>query len=187
MAELLQRFVSPEALAAAQHLLDIYGAWVVLGLGLVVGVWQPLAPDYFILAAALVGRSPYPMAAVAVLGTTGGAVIGYLLGRTVGTAVLARAFRSRPRTRERIERLFNRYGVFAVTICAATPVPMKYALWMSGTLRLSMSRYLLAFFAGYVPRVFVVAFVSHWASALCCQAFLSYTSVRELCIIQAGF
>jgi undecaprenyl-diphosphatase len=160
VTEFVQRFISPEALATAQYLLDIYGAWVVLGLGLVVGVWQPLAPDYFIFATALVGGSPYPMAALAILGTTVGAIIGYILGRTLGTALLVRTFRSRARTLERIEGLFAKYGVFAVAICAASPIPMKYALWMSGALRLSVPRYLLCFFAGYIPRMIVVVLIS---------------------------
>ena len=94
------------------------------------------------------------------MGTTLGALIGYLLGRTIGTAILIRAFRSRPRSLERIERLFSKYGVFAVTICSATPLPMKYALWMSGALRLNIPRYLLAFWAGYLPRIFAVAWLT---------------------------
>jgi len=158
--EFVQRFISPENLETAQHFLDVYGGWSVLGLGLVVGIWQPLAPDILVFAYGLLGRSPFPLAAAAVLGTTGGALIAYLLGRTVGTPVFARVFRARPQHLRRIEGLFEKYGVLAVTICAATPVPMKYALWMAGALRLGIPRYLLALLAGYLPRVIVMALVS---------------------------
>ncbi len=161
MTEFLQRFISPETLGTAQHFLELYGIWAVFGLGLLVGLWQPLAPDYLILAAVLLGRSPYLLAVVAVAGTGIGALIGYFLGRKIGTALLARAFRRRPQRLERIEGLFHKYGVFAVTICAATPIPMKYALWMSGSLRLGVPRYLAALLAGYVPRMAVVLLLSH--------------------------
>ncbi len=160
MTELLQRFVSPETLGTAQYLLEVYGVWIVVGLGLAVGLWQPLAPDYFIAAAALVGRSPYSLAVAAAIATGAGALIGYLVGRTLGTALLERAFRNRPKQLQRIERLFHRYGIFAVSICAATPIPMKYALWTSGSLRLGIPRYLAALFIGYLPRVFFIAALS---------------------------
>jgi membrane protein YqaA with SNARE-associated domain len=160
VTEILQRYVSPETLETARHLLEIYGIWLVLGLGLVVGLWQPLAPDYLIVAAALLGRSPYPLALAAALATGAGALIGYYLGRRIGTPVLARMFRSRPHHLERMERMFHRYGVLAVTICAATPIPMKYALWMSGALRLSPPRYMAALYLGYLPRLIVVAALS---------------------------
>lgn len=164
MTELLDRIASPEALASAQHILDVYGPWSIFGLALLVGIWQPFAPDVLVVATGLLHRSPIPMAVAAVLGTTVGALIGYILGRTIGTTILARVFRSRPRSLERIERLFSKYGIFAVTICSATPLPMKYALWMSGALRLSVPRYLLALWAGYLPRIFVVAWLTWYVT-----------------------
>ncbi len=160
MTELIQRFLSPETLETAQHLLEIYGVWIVIGLGLSVGLWQPLAPDYFVAAAALVGRSPYPLAVAAALATGAGALIGYFVGHKLGAALLGRALRKRPKQLQRIERLFHRYGVLAVSICAATPIPMKYALWISGSLHLGVPRYMVALFIGYLPRIFLIAALS---------------------------
>jgi membrane protein YqaA with SNARE-associated domain len=162
MTELLSRLVSPETIETAGRILEAWGPWSVLAMALLVGFWRPIAPDFLILAAGILGRSPYPLALMALPATGVGALFGYFLGNRLGAPLLARVFRSRPDRLERIERMFDRRGIWAVSICAVTPIPMKYSLWMSGALRLPLARYFLAVYAGYIPRIAFITALSQW-------------------------
>ena len=71
MTEFVQRFISPETLATAQYLLDIYGVWVVLGLGLVVGVWQRVGYVMVLYLAGLQSIDPQLVDACRVDGASG--------------------------------------------------------------------------------------------------------------------
>ena len=70
-------------------LLAKYGYWGILALSLSVAVYQPIAPDIFILGQGGLGYNGYLSALIAIGGTLTGAAAGYWLGKRLGLLVLS--------------------------------------------------------------------------------------------------
>jgi membrane protein YqaA with SNARE-associated domain len=86
-----------------------------------------------ILIVYMVTKSPAFLlyyAAMATIGSVGGSLVVYYLGRRGGEALLRKQF-----TREQVERMqqrFQRYGVAAVVVPAMLPPPVPFKLFVLG-------------------------------------------------------
>ena len=153
--------ISLEALRdLAQLGVERYGYWGILGLGLSVAVYQPMAPDLFLAAGPPLGMDPYVALPVAVAGTLAGSAGGYALGRYLGRRIL-RIVRLKEKYVERAEDLFRKYGTLGVALAAISPVPLRETSWLAGTFRMPLGRFLLAVAVGIVPRYCGAVLLGH--------------------------
>ena len=75
-----------------------------------------------------------------------GGVIGYWLGHRLGRPAL-RIFVSSSKS-DRAERLFDKYGAWAVLAAAVTPIPYKVFTIIAGVLNLELKKFVLASIIG---------------------------------------
>lgn len=95
----------------------------------------PLPPEMLLLPMAVMNPSMAIFyAAVTTAGSTAGGVFGYFLGLRAGRRLLMR-FVSGERI-SRVERLFARYGGWAVAVAGFTPIPYKVFTIASGVFRI---------------------------------------------------
>lgn len=119
----------------ARQPLEAVGAWFVGHMGLT-GVFLcvtvvdtlPLTHEPILFLGWSGGLGFGPVWAAASAGSVLAGVVGWFLGRQLsGSAFLKRQF-----VRYRIDRLFERYGVWAVAVAALTPFPYAVATWSAG-------------------------------------------------------
>lgn len=140
-------------------LLAKYGYWGILGLSLSVAIYQPIAPDIFILGQGGLGFNCYLSALIAIGGTFLGVTVGYWLGKHLGLFFLTRVFRIREKYLAKGERLFARYGQWGVLAATLSPIPLREVSWLAGIFGMPFCPYLLAMFAGLTIRYFGLAFL----------------------------
>jgi len=123
-------------------------------LGLSIAIYQPVAPDFFIIGLGGIGLSPFIAAAVAFLGTVIGASLGYAVGRWLEKKVLIKIIHRWQDKFDKAKVLFRKYGVWAVLIAAISPLPLSQVSWLAGMSRLSFVKFSLTMCAGLIPRYF---------------------------------
>lgn len=133
--------------------------WLVVNLGyagMFVGVFLadtftfPVPPDVYIFIAVASGVDVVPSLTTVALASVIAGNAAYYIGPSISeTPVLrARIEKFRPRG----ERLFEKYGVWAVAIAAMTPVPFSIVCWMAGTYRMKYGSFAIATLMR-IPRV----------------------------------
>jgi len=119
--------------------LEAAGAWFVEQFGMVgmfLGVFAsdafgvPIPPDTYLVAAVTGGADPVSTIGVASLASVIGGNFAYWFGKQAGQWRMLK--RLMERYRERGERLFARWGIWAVVIAAWTPVPFMVICWFAG-------------------------------------------------------
>ncbi len=124
-------------------------------------IFFPVPPDLLLIAmcmaAAAAGR-PYLAFAFAAISTAGsvcGGVTGYFIGLKGGRPIAARLY-----SHEKIEaadRLYARYGVWAVAVAGFTPVPYCIFTVLSGVLRMRLASFAIVSVLSRGARFFLVA------------------------------
>lgn len=106
-------------------------------------IFFPIPPDPLLLAVAIVQQPIAALLGVLVaVASVAGAVVGHALGMRLGRPVLARMF-SEGRVAY-VDRLFERYGVWAILIAAFTPVPYKVFAIAAGVWRMDRRKFIIA-------------------------------------------
>ena len=141
------------------HLLQItldavqtYGYAGIFLLGVSLFIYEPIAPDIFILGEIATGLRPLWVAFFALAGTTVGVALGYFSGR-----LLDRWGFKRVRSNKyfgKIEHWYQKYGAWIGFFGALSPLPLREISWFAGIFRLSFWKFLLAVFLGLLPRYF---------------------------------
>lgn len=107
----------------------------------------PIPPDPLLIATGLAHPSwALWLAGLVTIASVLGAVVGHWLGRRIGRPLLYRLV-SQPRI-ERAERLFTRFGVWAILVAAFTPIPYKVFTILAGVLDLKISHLVIASLVG---------------------------------------
>ena len=107
----------------------------------------PIPPDPLLIATGLAHPSwALWLAGLVTIASVLGAVVGHWLGRRIGRPLLYRLV-SQPRI-ERAERLFTRFGVWAILVAAFTPIPFKVFTILAGVLDLKISHLVIASLVG---------------------------------------
>lgn len=88
-----------------------------------------------------------------------GGVVGYLIGLFGGRPVFNFLFKNKHEQFDNVERLYNKYGTFAVFFSAFTPIPYKVFTIASGILNMNFPKFFLASFLGRGLRFFIVSAV----------------------------
>jgi len=119
----------------------------------------PFPPDALLIALCLASGESLAacmwFAGVCLLGSAAGGVFGYGLGVWPGRPVLEKI--ASPEKIVAVERLLQRYDVWAVGAAGFTPIPYKIFTIASGLLRVKLVRFVLVSIASRGARFFLVA------------------------------
>jgi len=136
-------------------LVESYGYAGIFIVAFTESIIQPVPPDPFIAGATALGLDPLLSALVATAGSVSGGLVAYGLGRLVGETFVRKLVGEE--RYERAERLYDRWGFFAVLVAGLTPIPYKVFAWLSGILELGVFKFLVASVLGRFPRFLGVA------------------------------
>lgn len=121
------------------------------------GFILPLPPDFLLSGLAIQKVSnPTFLAMICSLGSVIGGCIGYCIGRFGGRQIVDKIF---PNFKivEKAEKLFNKYGVWAIVIDAFTPIPYKALTLGSGLMKFNPALFAAVSFPVRSLRYIIVA------------------------------
>ena len=108
---------------------------------------SPIPPDPLLIAMSVLQPTlSIYFALVATIASVLGALLGHWIGKKYGRLVL-RKFVSEDKILVG-EKLFDKYGVWAVLLAAITPIPYKVFAILAGVLKLDVKRFLIASIIG---------------------------------------
>jgi len=147
-----------------QRCFSVYGF---LGLALFVLIMdilvQPISPDIVIFGSALGGANIILTALIGGFSSITAGIAGYFIGRKL-ISTGAKGIFSANHLRNG-ERLFNRYGKWAVAIGALTPVPFSAVCWSAGLYHMRFHLFLITSLLTRIPRFFIMSLIGSIFSA----------------------
>ncbi len=146
----------------AKGIIEAYGLGGLFGIAFLESSFFPVPPDVLLVGLLLAPNAPPPWlsALVCTVGSVLGAGFGWIVGAVGGYPLLHRLFKEEKV--QAVERLYRRYGVYAIFIAAFTPIPYKVFTIASGVLRYSVWAMMLTSVFGRGARFFLVAYLVHW-------------------------
>lgn len=122
---------------------------------------SPIPPDPLLIAMGVLQPSlAIYFSLIAVVASVSGALFGHWIGKKYGRLVLKKFVSD-----EKIlvgEKLFDKYGVWAILLAAITPIPYKVFAILAGVLKLDVKRFLIASIIGRGIRYLVVGFMLYF-------------------------
>lgn len=117
-------------------------------------------PDFLLIAMDLAKpeKSLYYATICSIASVLGG-VIGYFIGLWGGRPVFNLLFRNKHEQFDRVEKMYNEYGSWAVFFAGFTPIPYKVFTIASGILKMNFWKFCIASFLGRAGRFFLVSVV----------------------------
>ncbi len=171
----------------ALHITEAYGLSGLFGIAFLESSVFPVPPDVLLVALLLSPSAPSPwlVAAVCTAGSVLGAGLGWVLGTVGGYPLLHRLFKEEKI--QAIERMYQRYGMYAILIAAFTPLPYKIFTIASGVFRYNVWSMMLASVVGRGARFFAVVYlVNRFGSSILSEidrALLAGTVVTVLATV----
>ena len=98
-------------------------------------------------------------ATICTIASAFGGAFGYLIGYVGGRPVFNFLFRNKHEQFENVEKLYAKYGSFAVFFSAFTPIPYKIFTIASGILNMNFWKFMIASFLGRGMRFYLVSIV----------------------------
>jgi undecaprenyl-diphosphatase len=146
----------------AFHLVENYGMWGLFTVAFMESSFFPIPPDVILIGMIFTPQAPHTawIATVCTAGSVLGAVLGWWIGAYGGHPLLHRWFGEEKA--QRVEQLYQRYGVYAVLVAAFTPIPYKVFTIASGVFRFNIWSMLGASVIGRGARFFLVAYLTEW-------------------------
>lgn len=163
--------------------------WALLILAFAESSFFPIPPDVLLIAMAVAEpERSFFFATLCTLGSLFGGMFGYFLGKKGGRPILIRWFSNH--TIERVERLFQRYDGWAITIAGFTPIPYKVFTLASGAFRIRFRTFVVASLLGRAGRFFIVATLFYfWGAPI--KAFIdryfNWISIAFVILLVGGF
>jgi len=172
---------------SAENLLQ-YGPLGLFLVSFAESVFFPVPPDLVLLPLAMMNPGlAFWYALLCTSASVAGAVFGYLLGGKAGRPLLAK-FMRKERIAE-VERLFTKYGGWAVGIAAFTPIPFKVFTLTGGIFKVPLMPFLFASILGRGARFFLegglVFFLGDRAQTLLGRNFEMFTLGLTVAVILA--
>ena len=118
----------------------------------------PIPPDFILIPMCLAKpENALIFATVATIGSALGGVLGYGIGRFGGRPALNFFFKKQQDKILQVEKLYNKYGVWAVGAAAFTPIPYKVFTIASGVFKMNLLGFTIVSIIGRGMRFFIVA------------------------------
>jgi membrane protein YqaA with SNARE-associated domain len=139
--------------------------WWLAGVSFAESSFFPIPPDIMLLPMVLADRrNAWRIAAVCTLASVLGGMFGYLIGyalyQTVGVWIVK--LYGLQQGWADFQALFDEWGLLAVLIAGATPIPYKIVTIASGVAEFSLPLFVIASAAARGARFFMVAALLHW-------------------------
>jgi len=116
----------------------------------------PIPTALIIAPLAAMGFDPLLITVVCTVGSVIGAAIGYYLGMKLGRPAADKLI---SKQMPRVEKMYEKYGAWAVLISAFSPIPFKVFTWMSGILGLDFKKFIIASAIGRFAQFAVAAYL----------------------------
>ncbi|MCQ2957865.1 MAG: DedA family protein [Candidatus Gastranaerophilales bacterium] len=118
----------------------------------------PIPPDVVLIPMCLANpEQALFYATIATVGSALGGIFGYAIGKFGGRPALFFLFRKQYKKIKDIEKLYNKYGVWAVGAAAFTPIPYKIFTIASGIFDMNLLGFSLVSIIGRGLRFFIIA------------------------------
>lgn len=118
----------------------------------------PIPPDVILIPMCLAQpQNALMFAAIATIGSAIGGMFGYAIGRFGGRPTLDFFFKKQQDKIAEVEKLYNKYGVWAVGAAAFTPIPYKIFTIASGVFKMNLIGFTIVSIVGRGMRFFIVA------------------------------
>ncbi|MFQ3610608.1 MAG: YqaA family protein, partial [Fimbriimonadales bacterium] len=139
----------------AFNIVQSYGLGGLFGVAFIESSFFPVPPDVLLIGILLAPNPPSPflVALVCTVGSVLGAGLGWIVGAYGGYPLLHRLFKEE-KVRA-VERMYQRYGLYAILIAAFTPIPYKVFTIASGVFRYNIVAMMLASVVGRGARFFL--------------------------------
>jgi len=151
------------ALATVVAWVHAWGGWGILAGMFLESSIVPIPSEAVLVTAGVLGFSPIEVAIWGTIGSTLGSIVGYYIGKKGGRPVLDKIGPYLFVTGEHVERAekkFSRYGAWTIFVARLIPfIPFKVFSITAGILRFDFRNFVLATFAGTIPRAFLLAWV----------------------------
>lgn len=153
------------------NLIQSYGLGGLFGIAFAESSFFPIPPDLFMIGLLLAPNAPSPFwtALICTVGSVLGAGFGWLIGAYGGYPLLHRFFKEEKV--QAVERLYQRYGIYAIFMAAFTPVPYKVFTIASGVFRYNPLMMMAVSVVGRGARFFLVAYLAQWFGASILKQF----------------
>ncbi|HDI73343.1 MAG: DedA family protein [Candidatus Altiarchaeales archaeon] len=122
----------------------------------------PIPTAIIITTGTALKLDPLIVVVVATIGSVLGAIIGYKIGERGGRPVLVWLFDEKKISR--VDRLFERYGVYAVGVAAFSPLPFKIFTISAGVARMSIIPFILVSIPCRFLQFLLFALFGNWLS-----------------------
>ena len=133
--------------------------WVIAAMivvSFIESVFSPFPPDPILIAASVFNpRMALIFAGIVTIASVAGAIVGYWLGERFGRPVLGKLVSAD--NVEKVEVLFEKYGVWAIVFAAVTPVPYKVFAITAGAMKMDMKPFLISSLIGRGARMYLWA------------------------------
>ena len=118
-------------------------------------IFFPIPPDLLLIGMALLNpENALWLAGLVTVSSVAGAIVGHWIGLKVARPIVDRF--SSPGAVEFAERLFLRWGAWAILVAAFTPIPYKVFAILAGVLRLDRRTFVIASLIGRGARFFAI-------------------------------
>lgn len=149
----------------------------------------PIPPDPLLIAMA-VARPELSLvyAAICLIASLTGAMLGYWIGKRGGRPIVYRLFKE-----EKVhfaEQLYNRYDVWAIAVAAVTPIPYKIFTITGGVANLNFFRFVVASLVGRGGRFFTLGVLIFFFGAsieAAINEYFEYVTVAVAVLLVLGF
>ncbi|MCR4880780.1 MAG: DedA family protein [bacterium] len=134
------------------------GEWGLFTLAFMESSFFPIPPDCILIPMCLIKpEAALLYATIATIGSAIGGMFGYAIGKFGGRPALDFFFKKQQEKIVEVERLYNKYGVWAVGAAAFTPIPYKIFTIASGVFKMNLLGFTLVSIAGRGLRFFIIA------------------------------
>ena len=132
------------------------GAWGLFLLAFIESSFFPIPPDVLLIVLSLASpKFALFYALVCTIGSALGGAFGYSIGYAGEKAILERFIS--PKKIEKVHKLFDKHGVWAVGIAGFTPIPYKIFTISAGLFYIDFWKFLIVSFFSRGARFFIVA------------------------------
>jgi len=141
-----------------QWFVEVYGIGGTFAIAVLESFIFPVPTATIIAPVTAMGTDPFLVTVVATIGSVLGAVIGYGLGMRLGLPMAEKLFKKHI---PRVEKWYEKWGVWAVLIAAFSPIPFKVFTWTSGIFRLNFKKFIIASIIGRFLQFLIAAYVGN--------------------------
>ncbi|MEA3255259.1 MAG: VTT domain-containing protein [Candidatus Altiarchaeota archaeon] len=122
----------------------------------------PVPTAIIITAGTALKLDPLTVVLVATVGSVSGAIVGYKIGEKGGRPVLVWLFDDKKISK--VDKLFEKYGVYAVGVAAFSPLPFKIFTISAGVARMSIPPFILVSIPCRFLQFLLFALFGNWLS-----------------------